>query len=191
MRKAQILFCDVWLPRGFIGQLLAKANHLEAIVIRDLFREALNTADTLKDEIKSYVDKGEIVPIKTVERLILWGIQHRPRFLLIGYPRSVEQFESFMQFCMTHAINIDKLWYFKTEDFVGILNDTSHFSKLHWSEEETDEYKQKRLSDHNKFRDVMNSFVLSHKQLWHVVPLNRGEFTDEALITSKISNKPL
>lgn len=191
MRTAQILFCDLWLPRDFICQFLAQANQLETIVIRDLFREALKTTDTLRDEIKSYMDTGEIIPMETVERLILWGIQQRPRFLLTGYPRSVEHFESFMEFCTTQTITVNKLWYFKTEDFVDILNDTSHFSKLHWSEEEIAESKQKRLSDHNKFRSVMNNLLLSHKQLWHIVQLNREEFTDVALITSKISDKPL
>lgn len=137
------------------------------------------------------MDKGEIITIETVERLILWGIQHRPRFLLTGYLRSVEHFDSFMEFCTTHAISVNKLWYFKTEDFVDVLNDASHFSKLHWSEEEIEDYKQKRLSDHAKFRGVMNSLLLSHKQLWHVVQLNKEEFTDAALITSKILNKQL
>lgn len=46
MGTAQILFCDRWLPRDFMCGLLAQANQLETIVLRDLFREALKTADT-------------------------------------------------------------------------------------------------------------------------------------------------
>jgi adenylate kinase family enzyme len=191
MRTAQILFCDRWLPRDFISGFLAQANQLEAVVMRDLFREALKTADTVRDEIKRYMDEGEIVPIETIERMILWGIQQRPRFLLTGYPRSVEQFESFMRFCSHHAISVNKLWYFRTEDFEDILNNTSHFAKLDWTEEEIEEYKQKRLFDHDKFRGLMDSLLLSHKQLWRVVQLNRGEFMDTTLITSKISDNPL
>lgn len=159
--------------------------------MRDLYREALKTTDSVRDEFKHYMDKGEILPIETVERIILWGIQHRPRFLLTGYPRSIEQFESFMRFCTHHAISVTRLWYFRTEDFGDILSNTGHFSKLDWTEEEIKEHNQKRLSEHDKFRSLLDSLLLSHKQLWRVVQLNRGEFMDTALIASKISDNPL
>jgi adenylate kinase family enzyme len=165
-----------------------QASQLEPIVFADLFREALKTAGSLQEEIKRYMDAGEIIPTETIERMILWGLQHRPRFLLIGYPRSVEQFESLMKFCTTHAISVSKLWYFKIEDFSATLNSNSHFSKLHWDDEDIEQHKQNRLSEYIKFRDVMDRLLCTHEHLWKVVQLNNAEVGDTTAITSRISD---
>jgi adenylate kinase family enzyme len=188
MKIGQILFCDLWLPSTFIGECLSTANGLDRIVVRELFQNELMTNSNLKDEINGYFTRGEIVPAETVERLILKGIGLKQRFLLTGYPRTIEQFEGFMKLCSDNGITIDKLWYFKTDDFQGVFNDTIHFSKLQWSDNEIDEYKRKKLADHDDFRESIGMLLLSHEQLWHVIQLSKSEFLDKEQILKKIKN---
>lgn len=59
----------------------------------DMLREEVASGSELGKEIKSYIDKGALVPLKIIVDTILSAIQNAPvdTILIDGYPRSTEQ----------------------------------------------------------------------------------------------------
>jgi len=80
--------------KGTYAQRLCPKLNIPQIASGDLLREAIAQNTELGIEAKTYMDKGELVPMEIVNKLLkqrLGKDDCKNGFLLDGYPRSLEQ----------------------------------------------------------------------------------------------------
>lgn len=82
--------------KGTQGQRLAEIYGVPHLATGDLLRQHVAEGTALGAEAKAYMDRGELVPDKIVNSLILnrlTGSKPLRGFILDGYPRSLKQAE--------------------------------------------------------------------------------------------------
>jgi adenylate kinase len=79
--------------KGTQGEILAKDRNFVHLSSGELLRTEVKRGGPLGIEIKSYLDKGLLVPSATVTKMVLASINSytQREFLLDGYPRTLEQ----------------------------------------------------------------------------------------------------
>ena len=89
---------------------------LAHIASGDLFREATSKGNEIGLLVKSYMEKGMLVPDKITIQMILEHIGHLPSnqgFILDGFPRTLEQAEALSKVLAEEGKEIDKVVYIK------------------------------------------------------------------------------
>ena len=77
--------------KGTISERLAQEFKLFHLSVGGVLREEVSKDTTLGREIKKYMDKGRLVPHKLVVELVKLEIAKKKKYLLDGFPRSVDQ----------------------------------------------------------------------------------------------------
>lgn len=80
--------------KGTQADLLAKQLNIPRISTGDMFREALQSETDLGRQVKSYVERGELVPDSLTVALVEQRLSQpdaRDGFILDGFPRTVPQ----------------------------------------------------------------------------------------------------
>jgi adenylate kinase len=81
------------------AQLIAERNREKVVHYStgDLLRAEVATGSELGQQIKSFIDRGELVPLDIVIATIKKAIEEADRDIILidGFPRSVEQMEKF------------------------------------------------------------------------------------------------
>jgi adenylate kinase len=80
--------------KGTQGERLAEIYGVPHLATGDLLRQHVAEGTPLGEEAKGYMDRGELVPDKLVNRVILQrltGGKPQRGFILDGYPRSLKQ----------------------------------------------------------------------------------------------------
>jgi adenylate kinase len=94
------------------AQLIAKANdNITHYSTGDMFRAEVASGSQRGELIKSFIEKGDLVPIEIVIETIVGAIKKAPTDVVVidGYPRSTEQ-----------MIELDK--YLANEDSVALMS---------------------------------------------------------------------
>jgi adenylate kinase len=89
-----IIFGAPGAGKGTYSSRLQAQLGLEVIAMGDIFRESLKKDTELGRKVKSYVEKGLLVPNDIVIAVLKQRLNEIPRgkgFLLDGYPRTVDQ----------------------------------------------------------------------------------------------------
>ncbi|SHO81143.1 Adenylate kinase [hydrothermal vent metagenome] len=76
------------------AELIAKANdNITHYSTGDMFREEMQRGSKRGEIIKSFIEKGNLVPIEIVIETIVGAIEKAPTDVVVidGYPRSIEQ----------------------------------------------------------------------------------------------------
>ncbi len=97
---------------GIISQRLG-ASHIAS---GDLFREAVNRGDELGQQVKSYMERGLLVPDEITIRMILERIAASDcakGCILDGYPRTLEQAEALDEALRHREEEVEKAVYIK------------------------------------------------------------------------------
>lgn len=105
--------------KGTQAVVLAKEKALAHIASGDLFRQAQNSGTELGKLVKSYMEKGELVPDEVTIKMILERIAApdcAKGFLLDGFPRTIAQAEALDKALSTQKKKIDKVVYIKVPD---------------------------------------------------------------------------
>jgi adenylate kinase family enzyme len=192
MKDLQLLYLDSNLKRSFFLEIFKNELNCDGIISSILFREQLSLENELSNEIRKYLDKGEIVPYKLLEVIITNKIQEffNTRILLIGYPKTIEQLESFKIALLEENISISKSWYIKHRDFDDFKNKKFH-------EDETNPWFIKYGSDMEK--TWTNNFLTTRQEISHllesglvldtrIIELSYEESIDTDSIRNKIKN---
>jgi adenylate kinase len=77
--------------KGTVSERLAKDFHLLHISIGSLLRQEAKKNTPLGKKIKSYIDKGNLVPPKVAVHIAKKAVGKKKNFILDGFPRSVDQ----------------------------------------------------------------------------------------------------
>lgn len=83
--------------KGTQSGILAKTLGIPAVSTGDIIRNILKTGDSRASVLKSYIDKGELVPSSVVEELLKERLEHSDcskGYILDGFPRTIEQAEA-------------------------------------------------------------------------------------------------
>ncbi len=105
--------------KGTQAVVLAKEKGLAHIASGDLFRQAQNSGTELGKLVKSYMEKGELVPDEVTIKMILERIAApdcAKGFLLDGFPRTMAQAEALDKALTRQKKKIDKVVYIKVPD---------------------------------------------------------------------------
>ena len=89
--------------KGTYAQRLCPKINIPQIASGDLLREAITQNTELGIEAKSYMDKGDLVPMEIVNKLLKQRLERddcKNGFLLDGYPRSLEQAKALEEKCI-------------------------------------------------------------------------------------------
>lgn len=93
--------------KGTLAEKLENKFHLTSISAGELLREEVSKKTSLGQEIKKYIDQGNLVPDEFVTQLILLEIKHKDNYILDGFPRTVEQAKSIADLHIKKAIYLE------------------------------------------------------------------------------------
>jgi len=102
--------------KGTQAAVLSQKLGIAHVASGDLFRQAQNSGTELGNLVKSYMERGELVPDEVVIKLILERIASpdcAKGFILDGFPRTLEQAEALEQALRENNSGIDKVVYIK------------------------------------------------------------------------------
>lgn len=77
--------------KGTVAERLARERHFIPISMGEILREEVNKGTSLGQEIKKYIEKGNLVPDQLAVEMIKLAVGKKNHFILDGFPRTVEQ----------------------------------------------------------------------------------------------------
>lgn len=115
-----VIFGPPGAGKGTQASLLEERRGLVQIATGDIIRSAIKNETPLGEEVKSYVDAGELVPDKVVRKLAENAIadQGHDDFVLDGYPRTTQQAEWLTEFLSDNEAPLDAVLSLKVPDEV-------------------------------------------------------------------------
>lgn len=87
------------------GKLLAESLHYKFISTGEILREARESKNPLGLKLSEYWEKGDLVPDELIESILFPILEDFdvPGFVIDGYPRNLNQLESFISFLDLNA----------------------------------------------------------------------------------------
>jgi adenylate kinase len=113
-----IIFGPPGSGKGTYASRLQSKRGVEVIAMGDIFRENLKEGTILGRKVKSYVEKGLLVPDEIVINVLKQRIAQVPKekgFILDGYPRTIEQAKT-----LEEIVNIDVILLQMVPDWIII-----------------------------------------------------------------------
>jgi len=92
--------------KGTQAKAIAEAYHIPCVSTGDMLRDMIQSQVPLGQEVKSYLDAGQLVPSHVMNEVVkvrLTKPDCQKGFLLDGYPRTIEQ----ANFLITQRLNLD------------------------------------------------------------------------------------
>ncbi|MBI1918554.1 MAG: adenylate kinase [Planctomycetes bacterium] len=105
--------------KGTQAKLLSEQRHLEHIATGDILRDAKRRGTPAGNRARSYIEAGKLVPDDLVNDLIAerFSGEDRPqRFIMDGYPRTLNQAEAFERVLRQHGLNLTRVVLFKVDE---------------------------------------------------------------------------
>ncbi len=94
-----LMFGAPMAGKGTLANMLAEDYHLPTISMGEILRASINSGDENGTLAKSYMDKGQMVPIEVVCAMIKKRLSEpdvQNGFILDGFPRTPEQLKVFV-----------------------------------------------------------------------------------------------
>lgn len=110
-----ILFGAPGSGKGTQAIVLSEYFHLKRISLGDIFREEVKKDSFLGKEVKTYMEKGLLVPDDLVSRVIESNINEE-NFILDGYPRNLNQAKTLDQILAKKRKDIDAFIYLEIDE---------------------------------------------------------------------------
>ena len=116
MRKAHILLRNPKLGTTVFTDKLAEVFQLESLHIREIIREAYSEDSPLSVRLKSFMESGKLIPDELITELVERNSDFSGDFLLVDYPRTVNQFHELLALFQRKGILLQKLWILQLND---------------------------------------------------------------------------
>lgn len=113
--------------KGTQAGIIAETLGISHVASGDLFRSAVNRGDALGEEVKSYMEKGLLVPDEITIKMIMERISEPDcvkGFMLDGFPRTLDQAEALDRAMEEKGGKIDQVFYINvsTDELVRRLS---------------------------------------------------------------------
>ena len=96
--------------KGTQASLLSQRYEVEHLSTGDVFRAAIKHGTPIGEEVKVYMDTGELVPdeivIRVVEQYFVEGGPMEDGFILDGFPRTLVQAEALERVLVSHPLDV-------------------------------------------------------------------------------------
>ena len=98
--------------KGTQVDLVSREYGVSVLSTGDAFRAMMKREDKLAERVRSYVEKGELVPDEVVFEIVKEFVDNKDSFILDGYPRNLRQAELLDDFlegkglALTGVVNI-------------------------------------------------------------------------------------
>jgi len=103
--------------------MLSDKLNLTSITINDLFREIIKSKTKFTNEVKLYLDKGELIPNELINKIIENRISTiKSGIQIIRYPRTKEQYLSLKKSLNPNRFLIEQIWFLKLNDIQQLIN---------------------------------------------------------------------
>ncbi len=110
-----ILFGSPGSGKGTQATLLADFLGIRKISLGDILREEVKKNSSLGQEVKSYMERGALVPDELVSRVIEENVDGSG-FLLDGYPRNLDQAKRLEEILTKKKSDIDRVVYLDIDE---------------------------------------------------------------------------
>lgn len=188
MKQTQIIYCDVNLDTKIVSSTISECLGLRTVPVSNLFRNQLSILSDLTQEIKKYLDNGDMIPDFLVNQMIENEINKDTdkSILLIGYPRTVQQFESLAPMLLQNAVPISRVWYFKHRDFDGFI-EKLYINKKEWTDKYGDEMKSQWIKNQVKIKGEIKLLKCADgPHQWTDIDLTYDNFRDKSYIKNEV-----
>ncbi len=105
--------------KGTISERLKKEFKLYHLSAGALLREEVAKNTTIGQQIKQYIDRGELVPPEFVVQLVKLAVKNKTNYILDGFPRSIEQANHIKELNIDAVILLDILESIVLKRFAG------------------------------------------------------------------------
>lgn len=105
--------------KGTQAEMISKELRLAHIASGDLFRQAQSSGTELGNMVRSYMERGILVPDEVTVRMVLERIATLDRgrdFILDGFPRTLQQAEALEAALRAENKSIDRVLYIKVSN---------------------------------------------------------------------------
>ncbi len=106
-----VLFGPPGVGKGSQARFLSEREHVKHISTGELLRKAIRSESELGGQVRGYVESGKLVPGVLVRSLAEGAIRECgfKRFVLDGYPRTIEQAEWLDEFLANENAPVDSI----------------------------------------------------------------------------------
>lgn len=127
MQTSQILLRNNRLGTSIFTDKLAETFQLQTFHISDILRAACMEDSQLGLRLKSSLESGELVPDDLITELIEREIAASPGdFLLVDYPRTVNQCRELLALFRQKGIQLHTLWILELNDIEPLIASTEN-----------------------------------------------------------------
>jgi adenylate kinase family enzyme len=182
MHRIQFLYIDPCLPSDFIGNTLSDILKLKTLSVGDMLRQQFARNDDLTLRMREYIDFGKIISPNLITELILVSInelQHTD-ILLLGYPKTLEQYQNLSKMLLDNNYEIGEFWYFEHKDSLQYFHKYYEQPKQKpYLDKYGDEVKQswfKSIDKHSE--DINQLYILTNQIKWNRIKVS---YTDKEL----------
>jgi adenylate kinase len=110
-----IIFGAPGSGKGTQAKLVSEHLNLERICLGDILRQEVKKTSDLGHQVKSYMEKGLLVPDELVLQVIEEYIEAKD-FILDGYPRNLNQAQALEEILSKHNVEIDAFIYLDVDE---------------------------------------------------------------------------
>lgn len=135
MQTSHLLLRNLRIETTAFTDKLAETFQLQTLQISDLVRAAYQEDSSLSARLKNFLENGELVPDELITELIERSLDESPGdFLLVDYPRTVNQCRELLELFRRKGIALRTLWILQVNDiepFVLSSKNTAEKMGLH------------------------------------------------------------
>jgi adenylate kinase family enzyme len=135
MQTSHLLLRNLRIETTAFTDKLAETFQLQTLQISDLVRAAYQEDSSLSARLKNFLENGELVPDELITELIERSLHESPGdFLLVDYPRTVNQCRELLELFQRKGIALHTLWILQVNDiepFVLSSKNTAEKMGLH------------------------------------------------------------
>jgi adenylate kinase family enzyme len=187
MKKVHLLYVNPLIGQNATTTILQEKYNLERVTMSELFREYLKAGGEIANEVNKFIQSGQLVPTSLVERMITNKVnQISGDIVLVGYPRTAEQFKSFDKLAETENYHIERLWYigFSTpESFVAELTK----QKNKWLEKYGVEMNDNIHEKQEQLTNTIKQIAGFKPERWRHILVDGDEAHNRELMQKKIN----
>jgi adenylate kinase family enzyme len=191
MNELSILFFDRGISRVKIEEVICNKFNLNVFDFSTEFRSQMfNKKSELTKEIKEYLDNGEIIPMFVLEKFLVEKFSElkTKKTLLLGFPKTKEQYELLEKIFNDLKIQLKNIWYFEQ-------NNPEKFKSEYYSQEDNKVWLEKFGKEVTENWDkvylrgresIQNIKEISKNRKWKIIEIENEK--DENYIIEKIND---
>jgi len=114
--------------KGTQARKLSEKYSIKTLSTGDLLRSEIKNNSKIGIEAQKYIEQGNLVPDQVINNIVANNILNLDRFILDGYPRTIDQAESLNNVLLDHNQKIDSVIYFIANNDILIKRICGRFS---------------------------------------------------------------